>query len=218
MTKNVLKRNLKQLRQFVGELPELLNDDIDFDYSKFPIVSELNTPTNNHGNASFMDSQTAVPTLSYMEIELRKQLKVDDEAIIRVAVFSNPGEVTFGTWFYLTKEGIGFSGNWSFETEKPETLNLFRSNVEIEMKIYVQYPGGGFVYYSWLPDGPVSYYFSPVRDAVEFDEYFAVVSGSSLNTITGFTSYSGDLEVFDGIALIEQQASDLFAIERALRQ
>ena len=123
MPKNVLKRNLKQLRQFVGELPELPNDDIDFDYSKFPIVSEVNTPTNNNGNGSFMDSQTAVPTLSCMEIELRKQLKVDDEAIVRVAVFSNPGEVTFGTWFYLTKEGIGISGNWSFETEKPETLN-----------------------------------------------------------------------------------------------
>ena len=201
----------------MNELPELPNDDNDFDYSQFPIISEVNDPTNDNGNGSFMDTQTAAPTLSFIEIELRKQLKVDNDAIIRVAVFSNPDEMTSGTWFYLTKEGIGISGNWSFETDKPETLKLFRSNVDIEMRIYVQYPGGGFVYYSWLPDGPVGYYFSPVRDLVEFDAYFAGVSGSSVNSIAGFTSYSGDLEVFDGIAPIEQQASDLFAIERALR-
>ncbi|MFY7877871.1 MAG: dockerin type I domain-containing protein, partial [Pirellula sp.] len=61
----------------MDELPELPNDDNDFDYSQFPIISEVNDPTNDNGNGSFMDTQTAAPTLSFIEIELRKQLKVD---------------------------------------------------------------------------------------------------------------------------------------------
>jgi hypothetical protein len=39
-----------------------------------------------------------------------------------------------------------------------------------------------------------------------------------MNSIGGFTTFSGDLDVFDGIAPIEEQVSALFAIDRAGRE
>ena len=192
------------------------NDDPTVDF-EMPPRSEVNDPTNDNGNGAFLDSQAAAPIVDFVEIELRKQLKVSDDATIRIAVFNNPGQVTSGTWFYLTKEGIGVSGNWSYTQGKPETLNLFRSNVDIEKRIYVQYPGSAFIYYSWLPDAPFGYYFSPIGDALDFKPYFDGLPGSEFNSFGGFASYSGELEVFAGIGPIEQQASTLYAIDKSIR-
>ncbi len=203
-----------------SQLDGLLGGDdtgVDFDFLANNIRSGVNDPTNDNGNGSFIDTETAAPIINFIEIELRKQLKVGDDATIGVAVFNNAGEVTSGTWKYVTSEGILVSGNWSYVTGKPETLNLFRSNVEVEKRIYVQYPGSGFIYYSWLPNEPVGYYFSPIGDALDFKAYFDSVPGSEVNSIGGFTSYYGDLGLFDGIAAIEEQASALYAIDLAKR-
>ena len=54
--------------------------------------------------------------------------------------------------------------------------------------------------------------------ASEFESYFESVPGSIMNSIGGFTTFSGDLDVFDGIAPIEEQVSALFAIDRAGRE
>jgi hypothetical protein len=178
-------------------------------------MATVNDPTNDNGNGSFEDRQIAAPILSFIEAELRKQLKVGNDATINVAVFKSSGEVNSGTWIYFTEEGIGVSGNWIYTTGKPETLNLFRSNVDVEKRIYVQYPGSGFIYYSWLPDEPVGYYFSPIGNASVFQSYFDSVPGSEKSSIAGFTSYFGNLGVFDGIAPIEEQASALFAIDQS---
>jgi hypothetical protein len=218
---------------FSDLLNSLRNSGVDFDFSQlegllggnetgfdFPatnIRSAVNDPTNDNGNGSFIDSGTAAPIIDFVEIELRKQLKVGIDAMIGVAVFNNEGEVISGTWKYVTSEGILASGNWSYTAGKPETLNLFRSNVDVEKRIYVQYPGSGFIYYSWLPDQPVGYYFSSIGDAMDFKAYFDSVPGSEMNSIAGFTSYFGDLGLFDGIAPIEQQASALYAIDIATR-
>ena len=194
-----------------------IGDGSDVDFSNLGSLFGVNDPTNDNGNGSFVDSQTAAPVIDFVEAELRKQLKVGQEANIAVAVFNNEGEITSGTWRYLTEEGIAVSGNWSYVTGQPETLNLFRSNVDIEKRIYVQYPGSGFIYYSWLPGESVGYYFSPIGNASAFKSYFDSVPGSEMSSIGGFTSYSGDLDKFDGIAPIENQASALFAIDKASR-
>ncbi len=205
--------DLSQIEDILGGI----GDGSDVDFSNLGSLFGVNDPTNDNGNGSFVDSQTAAPVIDFVEAELRKQLKVGQEANIAVAVFNNEGEITSGTWRYLTEEGIAVSGNWSYVTGQPETLNLFRSNVDIEKRIYVQYPGSGFIYYSWLPGESVGYYFSPIGNASAFKSYFDSVPGSEMSSIGGFTSYSGDLDKFDGIAPIENQPSALFAIDKASR-
>jgi hypothetical protein len=209
------RSDFPELTDFLGELD---SSERDFDFSGLDGLSSVIDPTNDNGNGYFLDAETAAPISKFVEIELRKQLKVGEDAKIRVAVSISSDEETFGTWIYWTEEGVGISGSWSYVTDEPETLNLFQSNADIEKRIYVQYPGSGFIYYSWLPNGPVGYFFSPIGNASEFESYFESVPGSIMNSIGGFTTFSGDLDVFEGIAPIEDQVSALFAIDRAGRE
>ncbi len=146
-------------------------------------------------------------------------MKLGETASIQVAVFANGNEFRSGTWRYLTEEGISIWGNWR---QSADELRLFLSNVEEENRIYGQYPDGSFLYFSWLEQEPVGFYFTPLNgDAVEnpvpterYTEYFEGVGGD----VTGFdsgqlTAIFGDLGAFDGAQPIESLISDLYAIQ-----
>ncbi|MCU0719314.1 MAG: hypothetical protein MUC83_06400, partial [Pirellula sp.] len=176
-------------------------------------------PTDDNGNGYFLSSEEAAPITSSIEAELRRQLKLTDSAQLSVAVFRGEGDVTSGTWRYLTEEGISIWGNWR---KTPEELRLFLSNVEEENRIYGQYPDGSFLYFSWLDSEPVGFYFTPLNGvAVEnpvpterYDEYFSAIEGSESRADESgvANAYFGNFGVFDGVQPIESLISDLYAI------
>lgn len=177
-------------------------------------------PTDDNGNGYFLSSQEAAPIASSIEAELRRQLKLSESAPLSVAVFRGEGDVTYGTWRYLNGEGISIWGNWR---QTQEELRLFLSNVEEENRIYGQYPDGSFLYFSWLEDEPVGFYFTPLNAPAvvnpvpteRYDEYFSKIEGSESRVDdSGVASaYFGNFDVFDGVQPIESLISDLYAIQ-----
>lgn len=177
-------------------------------------------PTDDNGNGYFLSAQEAAPIASSIEAELRRQLKLSESAPLSVAVFRGEGDVTYGTWRYLNGEGISIWGNWR---QTQEELRLFLSNVEEENRIYGQYPDGSFLYFSWLEDEPVGFYFTPLNAPAvvnpvpteRYDEYFSKIEGSESRVDdSGVASaYFGNFDVFDGVQPIESLISDLYAIQ-----
>ncbi len=140
------------------------------------LVGRTYDPTDDNGNGFFLSPEDARPVSLTIEAELRRQLRLDESALIKVAVYQDGGENQSGTWQYLTEEGISIWGNWRLPTQSPEDLRLFLSNVEEENRIYGQYPDGSFLYFSWVDEGPVGFYFTPltsfgVADPVPLQRY-----------------------------------------------
>jgi hypothetical protein len=177
-------------------------------------------PTDDNGNGYFLSAEEAAPITSSIEAELRRQLKLSDAAQLNVAVFRGEGDINYGTWRYLTEEGISIWGNWR---KTPEELRLFLSNVEEENRIYGQYPDGSFLYFSWLENEPVGFYFTPLNEsavvnpvpAERYDEYFSKIEGSESRVDESGVAraYFGNFGVFDGVQPIESLISDLYAIQ-----
>ncbi len=184
------------------------------------ILSRTYDPTNDNGNGFFLTGEDAQPIKDSIEAELRKQLELDESASIQVAVFVGGDEVLSGTWRYLTQEGISIWGNWR---QTPDELRLFLSNVEEENRIYGQYPDGSFLYFSWLKDTPVGFYFTPIGingtenpvPTERYTEYFSQIPGADSFDFgdPNLIAFAGDLEVFGGVQPIESLLSDLFAIQ-----
>ena len=176
-------------------------------------------PTDDNGNGFFLSAEDAAPLSTSIEAELRKQLKLDDTASIQVAVFAGGDEIQSGTWRYLTAEGISIWGNWR---KTPDELRLFLSNVEEENRIYGQYPDGSFLYFSWLDDEPVGFYFTPLNSSgVEnpvpierYTDYFNGIPGAEAADFSGsIDAFFGDFKAFDGVQPIEKLLRDLYAIQ-----
>lgn len=177
-------------------------------------------PTDDNGNGYFLSAEEAAPITSSIEAELRRQLKLSDTAQLNVAVFRGEGDINYGTWRYLTEEGISIWGNWR---KTPEELLLFLSNVEEENRIYGQYPDGSFLYFSWLENEPVGFYFTPLNEsavvnpvpAERYDEYFSTIEGSESRVDESGVAraYFGNFGVFGGVQPIESLISDLYAIQ-----
>ncbi len=190
-----------------------------------PIVGHTYDPTDDNGNGAFLSAEDAQPLSSTIEAELRRQLKLDETALVKVAVYQNGGETQSGTWRYLTEEGISIWGNWRLPAQSPEDLRLFLSNVEEENRIYGQYPDGSFLYFSWLDEGPVGFYFTPINGSAvanpvpleKYTDYFAGVPGAEAygSDVYGLDAFAGDMGVFAGAQPIENLLSDLFAIQLA---
>lgn len=193
----------------------LIRDD---EFSKK--LEQTYDPTDDNGNGFFRSDDDAQPIKDSIEAELRKQLKLDDSALIQVAIFVGGDEVQSGTWKYLTDEGATIWGNWR---QTPNELRLFLSNVEEENRIYGQYPGGSFLYFSWLENAPVGFYFTPIGiygtenpvPTERYTEYYSQIPGADTFDFGdgSLIAFAGDLEVFDGVQPIESLLSDLFAIQ-----
>ncbi len=184
------------------------------------LASRTFDPTNDNGNGYFETGETVVPLLNSIEAELRRQLQLADSASIQVAVYVGGEEIRSGTWRYLTVDGLSLWGNWR---QSPDELRLFLSNVEEENRIYGQYPDGSFVYYSWLEDQPVGFFFTPLREPAvtnpvpieKYVAYFNTVEGSGSISLDPSTidAFDGDVGTFSGAFPIEDLLRDLYAIQ-----
>lgn len=88
-------------------------------------LGQTYAPTDDIGNGFFRSDDEAQPIKDTIEAELRKQLKLDDSALIQVAIFVGVDEVQSGTWKYVTDEGTTIWGNWR---QTPDELRLSLSN------------------------------------------------------------------------------------------
>lgn len=184
------------------------------------VRGETYDPTNDNGNGYFETGENVAPLLDSIETELRRQLKLADSATVQVAVFIGGEETRSGTWRYLTEDGLSMWGNWR---QSPDQLRLFLSNVEEENRIYGQYPDGSFVYFSWLEDQPVGFFFTPLREPAvsnpvpieQYITYFNTIDGSGTIELeqSSIFAFDGDLGTFSGAYPIENLLRDLDAIQ-----
>lgn len=177
-------------------------------------------PTDDNGNGFFLTDESAEALGLQIEAALRNQLQLNESATIKVAVSENRTEYQSGTWQYLTEEGVSIWGNWR---QTPDELRLFLSNVEEENRIYGQYPDGSFLYFSWLGQTEVGFYFTPLDGLVvdnpvpiqRYVDYFAELDGEAAPVahLGSFAAFYGDLRPFDGVQPIEKLLSELYAIQ-----
>ena len=200
-----------------------VENEIDEDFDNDGVKDTIDF-TDDGGNGSFIDDDSAEPTNDFVSTKLSELLGVANDSKLKVAVMSTTEP--YGTWNYTTSDGISVNGVWSYPADKPEELKPFMSNVAGENRIYAQYPNGFLTFYSWLPGEPVGFAFSTLSEqatgkTAPIARLHSYVSGFPNaypeilpQVISGWTSimFSGDLRVFDGIGPILDQQRAIFKI------
>jgi hypothetical protein len=200
-----------------------VENEIDEDFDNDGVKDTIDF-TDDGGNGSFIDDDSAEPTNDFVSTKLSELLGVANDSKLKVAVMSTTEP--YGTWNYTTSDGISVNGVWSYPADKPEELKPFMSNVADENRIYAQYPNGFLTFYSWMPGEPVGFAFSTLSEQATgkiapIARLHSYVSGFPNaypeilpQVISGWTSimFSGDLRVFDGIGPILDQQRAIFKI------
>ena len=200
-----------------------VENEIDEDFDNDGVKDTIDF-TDDGGNGSFIDDDSAEPTNDFVSSKLSELLGVANDSKLKVAVMSTTEP--YGTWNYRTSDGISVNGVWSYPAGKPEELKPFMSNVAGENRIYTQYPNGFLTFYSWLPGEPVGFAFSTLSEqatgkTAPIARLHSYVSGFPNaypellpQVISGWTSimFHGDLRVFDGIGPILDQQRAIFKI------
>lgn len=200
-----------------------VENEIDEDFDNDGVKDTIDF-TDDGGNGSFIDDDSAKPTNDFVSSKLSELLGVANDSRLKVAVMSTTEP--YGTWNYRTSDGISVNGVWSYPADKPEELKPFMSNAAGENRIYAQYPNGFLTFYSWLPDEPVGFAFSTLSEqatgkTAPIARLHSYVSGFPNaypeilpQVISGSTSimFYGDLPVFDGIGPIVDQQRAIFKI------
>jgi hypothetical protein len=200
-----------------------VDNEIDEDFDNDGIKDTIDF-TDDGGNGSFIDDESAEPTNDFVADKLSGLLGVAKNSNLKVAVMSTTEP--YGTWNYRTSDGISVNGVWSYPADKPEELKPFMSNAAGENRIYAQYPNGFLTFYSWMPGEPVGFAFSTLTEQATgkiapIARLHSYISGFPNaypkllpQVISGWTSimFSGDLRVFDGIGPIVDQQRAIFKI------
>ncbi|MBU6170901.1 MAG: MSCRAMM family adhesin SdrC [Verrucomicrobia bacterium] len=200
-----------------------VENEIDEDFDNDGVKDTIDF-TDDGGNGSFIDDDSAKPTNDFVSSKLSELLGVANDSRLKVAVMSTTEP--YGTWNYRTSDGISVNGVWSYPADKPEELKPFMSNAAGENRIYAQYPNGFLTFYSWLPGEPVGFAFSTLSEqatgkTAPIARLHSYVSGFPNaypeilpQVISGSTSimFYGDLPVFDGIGPIVDQQRAIFKI------
>lgn len=201
-----------------------VENEIDEDFDNDGVKDTIDF-TDDGGNGSFIDDDSAEDTIDTVSSKLSELFGVAKNSNLKVAVIKTK-DPYYGTWNYKTSDGISLNGVWSYSADKPEDFKPFISNVEGENRIYAQYPNGFLTFYSWLAGDPVNFAFSTLSEQATgkiapIARLHSYVSGFPNaypeilpQVISGWTSimFSGDLRVFDGIGPIVDQQRAIFKI------